>query len=50
MEDRHTFVINPDKLAPENYAFMLRDKNVTLIQEQFSQAHVKLIQDRLNKA
>lgn len=47
MNDRHTFIINPDKLAVTNYAFMLRDKNAKLIQENFSQDHIKFILDRL---
>lgn len=47
MEDRKTFVINPDEQAKNNYAFLLRDRNTELIQEKFSTAHVKLISDRL---
>jgi hypothetical protein len=47
MSDRRTFIINPDKSAANNYAFMLRDKNVKWIQERFSQDHVNLILDRL---
>jgi hypothetical protein len=49
MQDRHTFIVNPDERASENYAFMLRDKNVTLIQEKFAATHVKLVLDRLQQ-
>jgi hypothetical protein len=47
MEERKTFVINPDVHAHNNYAFMLKDQNVEFIAEKFSIAHVKLILDRL---
>ena len=47
MQDRRTFIVNPDDEARENYAFMLRDKNVTLFQEKFSLRHVELIAHRL---
>jgi len=47
MEDTKTFVINPDERAQDNYAFMLRDRNVELIREKFSTTHVRLILDRL---
>lgn len=50
MSDRKTFVVNPDKQAQENYSFMLKDDaNVTLLTEMFSQDHVKLVVDRLEK-
>lgn len=47
MEDRQTFIINPDASASTNYRFMLRDQNVKLIQEKFSRDHVKLMQTRM---
>jgi hypothetical protein len=49
MPDRKTFIVNPDEQAGKNYAFMLRDKDVTLIQEKFSTNHVRLILDRLDQ-
>jgi hypothetical protein len=47
MRDRHTFVINPDSMAKDNYAFMLRDSNAVLLNEDFSADHVRLMTDRL---
>jgi hypothetical protein len=50
MSDRKTFVVNPDKQSQKHYAFMLRDDgNVTLLAENFSQEHVNLVVDRLEK-
>jgi hypothetical protein len=47
MNDRHTFVINPDSAAKENYAFMLRDSKVVLLNECFSSEHINLMTEGL---
>ncbi len=47
VQGKHLYIINPDKMAPENYAFALQGQDSHLLNEAFSMDHVALMKRRL---
>ena len=47
--DRHIYVINSDPEIEKNYDFNLSKGNINFLKEPFSDEHIRLIEDRLQK-
>ena len=50
VEGRKVFIINPDPVALENYAFVLSKGYAELLNEDFSDSHVLMMKERLKNA
>jgi hypothetical protein len=47
VDGRKVFIINPDPIAMENYAFVLSKGYAELLKEDFSNSHVLMMKERL---